>query len=59
MVNAAGAIGTAVALVVILAAKFLEGAWIIILAVPVLIAVFKSTHRHYQRLEAQVRATGR
>ena len=57
-VNAVGAIGTAVALAIILAAKFVEGAWITIVAVPVLLTLFKLVHGHYRKLERQVGTAG-
>ena len=37
----------------ILAAKFSEGAWITVLAIPALLTVFKLVHRHSQKLEEQ------
>jgi amino acid transporter len=50
-VNGIGAVATATALVVILLAKFHEGAWITIVAIPVLLTLFKLVHRHYQDIE--------
>ena len=55
-VNAVGAIATGVALAVILAAKFTEGAWITVLAIPALLTLFKLVNRHYRRLEEQTSA---
>ena len=54
-VNAAGALATGAALLVILAAKFLEGAWITALAVPAVILLLRSVKRYYVKLEAQTR----
>jgi hypothetical protein len=53
-VNAVGAVATAGALAIILAAKFMEGAWITVLAIPALISLFWVIHRHYQFVEKQV-----
>jgi amino acid transporter len=53
-VNGIGALATAAALAIILAAKFLSGAWIVLVAFPVLLGLFKFVHRHYVRLERQV-----
>jgi amino acid transporter len=50
LVNAAGAVTTAVALAVIVAAKFLEGAWITLLALPALIVLFKTVKGYYDRV---------
>jgi amino acid transporter len=53
-INAAGAICTAVTLVVVLTSKFVEGAWVMILLIPGLLALFYSVHRHYQTVARQV-----
>jgi amino acid transporter len=47
--NALGAAATAVATVVFLVTKFTEGAWVVVLAVPVFIAMFTRIHRYYDR----------
>ena len=48
--NAIGAATTAIALVVIVMAKFLEGAWITILFIPVLVFLLLSISRHYKKV---------
>jgi amino acid transporter len=53
-VNAVGATATAVALVVILVAKFVEGAWIVALLVPSILVVFARIKRHYTRVMRQL-----
>ena len=53
-VNGIGAVVTGAALAIIIAAKFVEGAWIVLLAIPALLALFKFIHRHYVRLEREV-----
>ncbi len=50
-VNAIGAIATGVTVIVVIAAKFLEGAWITVFAIPALLALMYSVRRHYQRVE--------
>jgi hypothetical protein len=57
-VNATGAVTTAVALGIILIAKFSEGAWITIIVIPLLITLFKGVNRHYRRLAKQVAQSG-
>ncbi len=52
--NALGAVTTAVALVIIIIAKFVEGAWITVLVVPGLVAMFIQIRRHYQRVQREV-----
>jgi amino acid transporter len=54
-VNALGVTVTAVALVVIVVAKFAEGAWITLIAVPAVITLFKLVRRYYDMLDAQLR----
>jgi amino acid transporter len=55
VINTVGAIATGVVLVIIAATKFKEGAWISIVAMAVLIAVFKTIHRHYSVVSEQLR----
>ncbi|MGD0141089.1 MAG: APC family permease [Tepidisphaeraceae bacterium] len=53
-VNGLGAVATATALSVILAAKFIEGAWITVLAIPTMLTMFQLVHRHYLSVEKQI-----
>ena len=53
-VNGLGAAATGVVLVIVTMTKAVEGAWIIIVLIPVLVAVFISTHRHYARVADQL-----
>jgi hypothetical protein len=54
-VNGLGALATATALGIILAAKFIEGAWITVLAIPLMLTMFRLVHRHYVSVERQIR----
>ena len=45
--NAAGCATTGVALAIILAATFAEGAWVTVLLLPLLVALFLGARRHY------------
>ena len=56
-INGAGAVCTAVTLVVVLVSKFAEGAWVMILLIPALLVLFTSVHRHYQSVGRQVAST--
>jgi hypothetical protein len=58
LINGGGAIATALALIVILVAKFREGAWIVTLAVPSLMVLFKAVRAYYARLESRLKARG-
>jgi len=53
-VNAVGAFATGVTLIVILVAKFAEGAWVTALLVPLLLAVFGGVRRHYHRVSIEI-----
>ncbi len=58
LVNGVGAIATGIVLVIVAPTKALEGAWIIIVLIPVLVAVFKATHRHYTHVADQLSLRG-
>ena len=55
VINAVGAVATGIALAVVLATKFLEGAWITVLLIPGLIVLFERTKGHYSRVAEQTR----
>jgi hypothetical protein len=55
LINLLGAIATAVALVVIIAAKFREGAWVTLLIIGGFIGLFSAIRRHYARLKKEIR----
>jgi amino acid transporter len=54
-INTVGAVTTVVALIVIVVAKFAEGAWIVVLVIPAVIALLKAIRRYYDELAARVR----
>lgn len=53
-VNGIGALTTAAATVIIASTKFVHGAWIVIVLIPLLIMMFRSIHAHYQAVAEQV-----
>jgi len=53
-INAAGAICTAVTLAVVLVSKFVEGAWVMLLLIPSLLALFSGVHAHYREVAREV-----
>ncbi len=57
-INALGATTTVVAVIVILAAKFLEGAWITVLAIPGIIGILFAIHRYYRQLDTSLECSG-
>jgi amino acid transporter len=50
-VNLGGAIATGVVFVIVLITKFAQGAWIVVLAAPILFAAMKAVSRHYASIE--------
>jgi amino acid transporter len=57
-VNGVGAVATGVALAIILAAKFVEGAWITVIIIPLTFLLLSAIKRYYDRLSSRLR-TGR
>lgn len=56
--NGLGTVVTAVVVVVIGASKFLDGAWIVVLLIPVFVYGFWRINRHYARVAAELTLTG-
>jgi amino acid transporter len=56
--NAVGAFSTGVAFVIIIIAKFTDGAWITVLVIPGVIVLLKSIRAYYDRLDATLRDDG-
>jgi amino acid transporter len=50
ILNGTGAVMTAVCVVVFLGSKFLEGAWVVVIAVPVLMFLFERTENYYAQV---------
>ena len=53
--NAAGAITTAVVFVVVVWTKFTQGAWIMVVSVPLIVMLFRGINRHYGSVAQQLR----
>ncbi|PBC06938.1 APC family permease [Mesorhizobium sp. WSM3859] len=58
-INALGGAITALALVVIVIAKFREGAWITVIVIPLVIVLLRLVRRYYDHLEAGLREPGK
>ncbi|MCS7282845.1 MAG: APC family permease [Anaerolineae bacterium] len=54
LINGVGAIATAVVLCVFVVTKFIYGAWIVVIWIPLFIGFFLAVHRHYQDVAAQL-----
>lgn len=55
VVNAIGAWATGIVFIVVLAAKFIHGAWIITLVVPIIVLGFRKVNQHYRSLVTALR----
>jgi amino acid transporter len=55
LINGLGATVTFAAVIVILVAKFVEGAWITLILVPALLLMFDRVRRHYSSVSRQIR----
>ena len=49
-INGVGALATGCTVAVVLIAKFMEGAWITVLMIPLVILLMRAVHRHYTRV---------
>jgi amino acid transporter len=57
-INGFGAVVTGVVLVIVTVTKTLEGAWIVLLLIPLIVALFKATRRHYDHVGSQLTLKG-
>jgi amino acid transporter len=54
VLNGIGAVATGLVMVTIAVTKFVHGAWIVLLLIPLLVLVFVSIHRHYDDVARQL-----
>jgi amino acid transporter len=54
VINGIGAVATGITLIVVLVAKFTDGAWITAILVPALIITMSAVKRHYDRVARQI-----
>src|SRR6266849_3214463 len=53
IINGLGSFTTLIVALVIATTKFLEGAWIVVVLIPLLVLMFMAISRHYQRVERE------
>jgi amino acid transporter len=53
-INSVGAVCTATVLVITVITKFREGAWIVIVTIPLIVALLAAVNRHYQRVRERL-----
>jgi len=54
MVNAVGFVLTGSVLIIVLLTKFLQGAWIVVVAIPIIFGVMQAIHSHYERVREEM-----
>jgi len=54
VINAFGSCFTGVVLIVVMITKFTHGAYLVVIAIPVLVAIMAGIHRHYSRVRAEL-----
>jgi amino acid transporter len=56
--NGLGTLTTTMTVVIIGLSKFLDGAWMVIMLIPLFVLVFRRIHRHYQEVAAELTLRG-
>lgn len=54
VVNGVGAIATGLTVIIVIVAKFMEGAWITVIAIPGLLLLMYRVRRHYDKLRREI-----
>ena len=57
-VNGIGAVVTGIVLLTLAVTKFVEGAWIVVVVIPILVAAFIVMHRHYEEVASELSLEG-
>ena len=58
VINGVGALATGVVLFVFIATKFVHGAWVVVIIIPLLVLLFLKIHRHYIEVAKQLSTEG-
>lgn len=58
VINGVGALATAVVLAVFILTKFIHGAWIVVVVIPLLVLMFRAIHGHYLNVARQLSTDG-
>jgi amino acid transporter len=59
LINGVGAVATGLVAVIIAVTKFVHGAWMVIVLIPILIGIFLAIHAHYERVRQRLGADAR
>lgn len=58
LVNAVGAVATFIVLCVFVATKFIHGAWVVVVVIPLLVFMFRAIHKHYVGVAKELTTEG-
>jgi amino acid transporter len=58
VINSVGAVATFIVLCVFIATKFIHGAWIVVVVIPLLVLMFRAIHKHYLGVAKQLSTEG-
>jgi amino acid transporter len=56
--NGIGALATGIVSILQVATKFIEGAWIVVLIIPLIIVLLRKIHRHYDQFASEIEFRG-
>jgi amino acid transporter len=56
--NGLGAVATGIVSILQVVTKFIEGAWIVVLIIPLIIVLLRKIHRHYEQFASEIRFRG-
>src|ERR1700722_11322626 len=59
LINGVGALATGITVLVIVAAKFTQGAWVVVLLLPAAVVFMGRVHYHYQKSDEEVALKGK
>ncbi len=59
LVNGIGALATGITVIVVVVAKFVDGAWVVVLLLPAAVLFMGRVRRHYERVAEETTLTGR
>jgi len=57
-VNGVGAVVTGIVMLTLAFTKFMEGAWIVVVVIPLLVLAFRVMHRHYEEVATELSLEG-
>jgi amino acid transporter len=57
VINGVGSVATGIVTIIIAATKFTEGAWIVLVIIPLIILLFRAIHRHYKSVQEGLAVT--